>query len=543
MEKKSFVRGAAVLAVAGLLVKFIGAVYRIPLNNIVGVEGMRYYDIVYRYYTWLLVISSAGLPTAISKLVSERVTLGDYRGARAVFKTAFRLLLIIGAGTTLIMFVGADALAAISYPADATAEIAKQALSFRALAPALLFVSLMCAYRGYLQGMQRMTGTAMSQVMEQLGKLAVGFTLAFKLLEKGPEYAAMGALIGVSASELLALIVIWIFYMRRKSDLRAQAARSPRSKTQHTFGSISRQIFAIAVPVTIGASIMPLAGIVDSALIIRVLKGIGYSVDAAGEAYSLLYSYVTPIINMPAVLTSALAMSLVPAISAFMAQKDYKHVRHAARTGMKLALIIGTPCAVGLFVLAEPILGMLFTTLSPTQLTLAAGLLQTACVGVVFLSLVQTLTGVIQGLGKPNVPVVNLLFGGLLKVVTLLVLMHRPEINIQGAAVSTVVCYAVAGILDVIYLVRKADLKLNLFDVFGKPILSSVLMGVLVSVLFRLLQGHASHAVATLVSVGAGVALYVAAAVVLRMFSPEDLAFIPGGGRLKRLLGGRGGKQ
>ena len=538
-EKRSFVRGAAVLAVAGLLVKFIGAIYRIPLNNIVGVEGMRYYDIVYRYYTWLLVISSAGLPTAISKLVSERVTLGDYRGARAVFKTAFRLLLLIGSATTLIMFLGADLLASVSYPAEATAEIAKQALSFRALSPALLFVSLMCAYRGYLQGMQRMAGTASSQVMEQLGKLAIGFTLAFKMLERGPEYAAMGALIGVSGSELLALLVIWAFYLFRKKELYAQAARAPRSKSKLTFGSISRQILAIAIPVTIGASVMPLAGIVDSALIIRVLESIGYSVDKAGEAYSLLYSFVTPIINMPAVLTSALAMSLVPAISSFMAQKDYKRVRQAARTGMKLALIIGTPCCVGLFVLARPILGMLFVTLSETQLGVAAGLLQTACVGVIFLSLVQTLTGVIQGLGRPNVPVINLLFGGILKVVTLLVLMHRPEINIQGAAVSTVVCYSVAGILDVIYLVRKTDLKLNLYDVFGKPVLSSVVMGALVHLLYGLLDGRFSHAAATLVSVAGGIALYLAAAIGLRMFSPEDLAFIPGGAKLKRFLGGR----
>ncbi len=536
MEKKSFVRGAAILAIAGLIVKFIGAIYRIPLNNIVGVEGMRYYDIVYRYYTWLLVISSAGLPTAISKLVSERATLGDYRGARTVFKTAFRLLLIIGITTTVIMFFGAGALASISYPADATAEIAKQALSFRALAPALLFVSLMCAYRGYLQGMQQMVGTAFSQVAEQLGKLGIGFTLAMQMLPRGPEYAAMGALIGVSASELVGLVVIWLFYLRRKKEFSLQIAATPRNKEKATFGSISKKILAIAVPVTIGASVMPVVGILDSALIIRVLESIGYTVKEAGNAYALLYSYVTPIINMPAVLTSALAMSLVPAISAYMAKKDVKRVRSAARTGLKLSLIIGTPCAVGLFALAEPILGMLFRSLDPTQLKLAAELLQTACIGVVFLSIVQTLTGVIQGLGRPSVPVINLVFGGVLKVVTLLVLMHRPEINIQGAAVSTVVCYASAGILDIVYLVRKTGMSLNLYDVFGKPILSSALMGILVTFLYRAIVGHASATIATLGSVLAGVMLYGVLAIVLKMFSADDLQFIPGGNRLRKVF-------
>ena len=534
MEKRSFVAGAAVLAAAGLLVKFIGAVYHIPLANLVGVDAMRYYDIVYRYYTWLLVISSAGLPTAISKLVSERVTLGDYKGGRQVFKTAFRLLLLVGIFTSLFMYFGADLLSGISYPKDASLEIAKQALSFRALAPALLFVSLMCAYRGYLQGMQQMTGTAVSQIAEQLFKLAAGFALAKLLLKYGPEYAAMGALIGVSISELFALIIIFVFYIRRR-----QRFIEPQStqKFQTSSLPISRQILMIAVPVTIGASVMPLTGILDSALIIRTLEGIGYSVEAAGEAYSLLYSYVTRVINMPAVLTVALAMSLVPAISSYTAKKEFRLVKSAALTGMKLALIIGTPCAVGLYVLAEPILGMLYSSLTKVQLSVASDLMRTACVGVVFLSLVQALTGVIQGLGKPYVPVINLVFGGFLKVVTLLVLMRRPEINIQGAAVSTVVCYGTAGILDIVYLVRKTGLRLNIFDVFIKPIASSALMGLAVYALYAFLIAHISPTLATLIAVMLGVALYAAAFIGLRMLNTEDLAFIPGGSRLKALMG------
>ncbi|MDL2258659.1 polysaccharide biosynthesis protein [Eubacteriales bacterium OttesenSCG-928-K08] len=536
MEKKSsFVGGAAILAAAGLIVRIIGAVYRIPLANIVGVDGMRYYQIVYPYYSALLVISSSGLPTAISKMVSERVTLGDYRGARAVFRTAFRLLCVIGVVTALFMLLGADLLAGLSYPDSAQEEVAKQALAFRAMSPALLFVSLLCAYRGYLQGMQLMTGTALSQIVEQVGKLAVGFTLASYLLERGPEYAAMGALIGVSASELLALISIFIVYRRRKPQLDERIKRAPKMQKGWNFSSISKRLMAIAIPVTIGASVMPLTGIVDSAMIINTLESIGYSVEQAGEAYSLLSANVTPLVNMPAVLTVALAMSLVPAISSYMAKKEYRQVQNAARTGLKLSLIIGTPCAVGLFVMAEPILKMLYTSLNQTQLTLAAGLLQTACIGVVFLSLVQTLTGVIQGLGKPNVPVLNLMFGGILKVVSLAILTRRPEINIQGAAVSTVVCYATAAILDCIYLVRKTNMKLNVLDVFVKPVFASALMGISVHFLYKaFMSAELSSTVATLAAVMVGVLVYGACIVVLRMFSKADLAFIPGGHKLLR---------
>lgn len=535
MQEKSFVKGAAILAAAGLLVKLIGAVYRIPLSNIVGADAMGYYEVVYRYYSWLLVISSAGLPTAISRMVAQRVSCQDYRGAHQVFRTAFVLLLGIGVATSLFMFFGADLLSGITYAKTAAQEVPKQALSFRALAPSLLLVSLMCAYRGYLQGLQRMTGTAASQVMEQAGKLAFGLVIARQMMSRGAEYAAMGALIGVSISELLGLIVIYVFYARQRPWLRRRIARSPK-RNMPTFGAVAKRLGAIALPITIGASIMPLTGIIDSALVIRILQGIGFPVAQARMAYSLLYSFVTPIINMPAVLTVALAMSLVPAISGYLARQDFRSVQQAAATGMKLAITIGTPCSVGMFVLARPILAMLFQDLPQAQLTLAAELLQTACVGVVFLSLVQTLTGIIQGMGKQNVPVANLLFGGVIKVVVMVLLTRVEHINIQGAAVSTVACYAAAGILDMVYLIKKAKLKINAWDMFGKPIMASGLMGAAVHFSYRALSAGWGNTKATLAAVAAGVVLYGLLAGGMRFFSKEDLALIPGGARLSRLL-------
>ncbi|MDR1620435.1 MAG: polysaccharide biosynthesis protein [Clostridiales bacterium] len=530
MEKKTFVKGAAILAVSGLVVKLIGLVYRIPLLNIVGSDGMHYYEIVYRYYSWLLVISSSGIPTAISKLVSERLTLGDYKGGRSVFKTAWWLLLFIGAATTAFMYFGSSMLASISYPADAADQIANQALAFKALAPSLLFVSLLCAYRGYLQGMQHMLGTGVSQIVEQAGKLAIGFTLAAKLAPQGPAYAVMGALIGISASELMGLAVIFCFYLRRKKMINYQTRRAQAQQKPLLTRTITKRFLRIALPVTIGASIMPLTGIIDSALIIRMLESTGFTVEAASKAYALLYSCVTPIINMPAVLTMALATSLVPAISSYMAKRELNQVRAAARTGMKLALIIGAPCSIGLFVLSKPILRMLFTSLTETELTITAGLMQISCVGVVFLSLVQTLTGIIQGLGRARVPVLNLVFGAVLKVVTLMALVRVPHINIQGAAVSTVVCYAAAGLMDVIYLINKTKMKARLWDVFIKPILASVLMGVTVHYVYEGLAGmNFGNVLVTLAALFAGVLVYGVLVILLKMLRPADLAFIPGG--------------
>ena len=526
-RQNSFVQGAAILGIAGLLVKIIGAIFRIPFANAVGPEGAAYYDAAYPYYSFLLVISSSGLPTAISKQVSEYVALGDRRSAREVLNVSLVLLAVIGIVTSFIMYFGAEGFAKIT-------SLEETVFSFRALAPSLLFVSVMCAYRGYLQGMQRMTGTALSQIVEQVGKLAIGLTLAIKLLDKGPEYAAMGALIGVSVSEFLALVVVFLFYRRRKREFEPKGASSVGEKLG--FGAVSKTLLLVAVPITIGASISPLTGMVDSALIIRMLQSLGYTEEMSTTAYSLLRTYVTTLINMPGVLTMALAMSLVPAISSRMARREFNGVRDASRMGLKLALIIGMPCAAGLFVLAEPILRMLYPKLLDSEIALAVDLMHTASVGVIFLSMVQSMTGVIQGLGKQMVPVLNLFIGFILKVITLLVLMRIPSINIQGAAISTVVCYVFAGIADTIYMIRRTKLPLNVFDLFLKPLLASLAMGGVVYVIYGFVQKSGHTNAATLLSVVVGVAVYAVLIVVLRMFSPDELAFIPGGDKLKKLI-------
>lgn len=529
MEKKkvSFVQGAAILGIAGLIVKVIGAAFRIPLANTIGLIGTSYYDTAYPYYSWLLVISSSGLPTAISKMVSERVTLGDYRGAHRVFTTAMQILCCIGLLTSILMFFGSDYIARLHMLPEA-------AYCFKALAPALFFVALMCAYRGYMQGMQQMVPTAISQVVEQVGKLAVGLTLAFMLLDAGPEYAAMGALIGVTVSELLALIYVMLSYRRRWPKIRARLERSVRREAEPVAG----RLIAIALPITIGASISPLASVVDSALIIRILLKLGYAKETAQTAFSLMRTNVATLTNMPGVLTMALAMSLVPAISAFSAKRDHAGVQDTARLGLKLALIIGLPCAVGLFVLASPILAMLYPNLTEGELTLAVDLMHTSSIGVIFLSLVQSMTGVIQGMGKPNVPVFNLFIGFVLKVASLLALMNIPQINIQGAAVSTVVCYAFAGIADTIYVIRRAKLRLGLVDVLLKPVLSSGVMGFVVFMIYSFMQEMEHQVLPTLAAVAVGVFAYGVMAIYFRFFSREELAYIPGGQRIRKLMYG-----
>ncbi|MBQ1817947.1 MAG: polysaccharide biosynthesis protein [Clostridia bacterium] len=567
-NKKSFIKGAAILGIAGLIVKIIGAFYRIPLTNILQrgeFDGMIYYATAYPYYSWLLVISSAGFPTAISKLVSERVALGDRKGATAVFKTAFRLLLMIGIVTTVLLFAGSKVIARL-------ADVEKSEYAIMALAPSLLVVSVMCAYRGYLQGLQMMTGTALSQITEQVGKLIASYSLALlfvKLYPGRPELWAMGTLIGISISEVLGLAVIWLVYRRNRRKLPSYKLEDmvvPKKSLQR----IGRSLLAIAIPITIGASIMPITGIADTIFIKRLLlqryTALGYEAaladTMAGDGFVALRSYVTPLINMPAVLTLALSMSLVPAIAPMMAARDRRGVRKVGATGVKLAMLIGAPCAAGLFVLGGPIMAMLYNkvgqsvgpegkylisgfigqilNMRPGQdisiYTLAGGIMQISAIGVLFLSLVQTLTGVIQGMGKQRVPVYFLIAGGALKVVSMIVLMKFTQLGVLGAAVSTVLCYVVAGIGDTWYMLTHAGIRLNWFDTFGKPLLSALVMGVAVYFAYGLVYRMGHPTAATLGSVAVGVVVYCACLFVLRAFNKDDLSFMPASKKLARLF-------
>lgn len=528
-----FVQGAAILGIAGLLVKIIGAVYRIPLANIVGESGMAYYEVAYPYYSWLLVISSAGLPTAISKLVSERIALGDIVGAKRVFRAALRLLFVIGIVTAVLLFVLSSPIANLSGAAPAR-------YSLMALSPALLFVSVMCAYRGYLQGMQCMTGTAISQIVEQLIKLIFGFGLAFlfvKTRPDAPEFAAMGALIGVSVSELVALAVIKFYYDARIRNRSLPVCVSTKGAKSGLRGSIIKRLLAIAIPITIGASIMPVTGIADSVFIINFLEkhdiAMGIAEEIANEnarvAYTVLRSYVTPLINMPAVLTLSLSMSLVPAISQAVTRKEKRIVNAASRTGIKLAMFIGAPCAAGLFILGGPIMSLLYSAVRNNQdrFIQAQQVMYIAAVGVLFLSLVQTLTGIIQGLGKPRVPVYFLALGGIVKVVSMVILMQFTSMGILGAALSTVLCYAVAGIADTVYVIRKTRMNISYTDTFAKPLFSSIVMGFAVFAVYTLGSKLGHPTLATLASLCVGVAVYGGLMILLRPFSNSDLEFLP----------------
>ena len=536
-KKTTFVKGAAILAAAGLICKLIGVFFRIFAVRIIGESGMFYYELVYPTYSWLLIISSSGIPTAISRMVAERVAVGNYYGARRVFRWSLLLLLLIGAVTSSLMFFLAPWLGKTVLNGGDGAEYAMMAL-----APALLFVSLMCAYRGYLQGLQRMTGTSVSQFAQQIFKFIFGLLFAWLLFRKYADtdlcYAAgaAGLLLGVTVSELLSLFVIMIFYAKVRKRYPVTVIPETQ-KADLVFG----RLLVIAIPITLGASILPFANFLDSVMIKRLLEGVGYTVEEAELRYTTLCLYVRSIINLPATLTIGISMSVVPAISAARVREDRSGVQQLSLLSLKIAMAIGLPCAVGLSVLAGPIITLLYSRITPQAYEIAVPLMHVAAFTVIFISLVQTATGALQGAGNHWLPMWFLLIGGLTKIAVNFIFIPMKEINILGAVFSNLACFGVAGILDTIALLRITKAKLNVFDTFLKPIAASALMGGaawgvhwLLSRLPLFRSGTLMRSVATLLAIAAAVIVYALLTVLFAMFTKEELAYIPGGRRLAR---------
>jgi stage V sporulation protein B len=542
-QKTSFVKGAAILAAAGLICKLIGVLFRIFAVRIVGEPGMKYYELIYPTYSWLLIISSSGIPTAISRMVAERAAVGNHDGARRVFRRSLLLLLLIGATTSALMFFGAGWLGGTVLNGGEGAKY-----SMMALAPALLFVSLLCAYRGYLQGLQRMTGTSVSQFAEQVFKFIFGLLIAGYLYKRyeGTDFSsaagAAGLLLGVTISEILALIVMMIFYARTKKQYPALIDDpNPRER-------VIGPMLMIAIPITLGASILPIANFLDSVMITRLLEGIGAPYTTVLEPdftfadlnYQALCTYVRSIINLPATLTVGIAMSIVPAISAARVRQDRSGVQNLSLLSLKISMAIGMPCAVGLSVLAGPIIKLLYARITPEAYSIAVPLMHVAAFTVIFISLVQTATGALQGAGRHRLPMWFLLIGGLLKIAVNLICIPMPKINILGAVLSNLACYGVAGILDTAALLKVTGAKLNVLDTFIKPVFVSAIMGCIAWALHMLLMKIPLFAsgrltmIPTIAAIGAAIVVYVMLTVRFGMFTKEELNYIPGGRKLAR---------
>ena len=421
-KQKNYLTSAAILAAGGILSKFLGMFFKIPLAATIGDYGLGLYSYAYPLYNTFLIISVAGLPIAISKMVSERASVGNYRGAYKVFYSALMILAVLGVACSLLMFFGARFFIDIfNWEPDAYWSII-------ALAAAPFFVAMISAVRGFFQGMQRMTFTSVSQILEQIGRVGLGIALAIYLTNRfDVAYGAAGGTFGATFGAIIAFAFLYLSFLifrKKQSDLlKEQIVEEEESR-----GYLIKTLVILALPVALGGLVNTVMDLINSATIATILQNNGVSGEIATELFGQLEQKAQTLVNVPLVLGAALSASLVPSISASFVKNDKQKVIKKTSLAIRVAFLVSLPCAVGLSVLAEPIMKTVFSG-EASGYTMLMSLAYVA----VFTTGVFTMQGVLQGSGMFYKPLKNLAWGALIKLLLNIALISNPDIGIYGA--------------------------------------------------------------------------------------------------------------
>ena len=538
-KQNSFFGGAAILAAGILIVKLIGMFYKIPLINIIGEAGAADFNNAYNIYAVLLTVSTAGLPVAVSKLVSEANALDRRNQVRRTFRLALVLFLALGLVSFLVMFFRADALAGMMNDSKAAAGI-------RALAPAVVCVGCLAALRGYSQGHSNMAPTSVSQIIEALCKLVVGLGLAFWLVKQGkdPDVAAAGAITGVTVGTVVALIymVLDFFLSRGRED--THGTDRPDSA-----GSILANILKIAVPITLSSSMVGIVTVIDSSLVQGQLQSALDLTEQASRTLYGNYSGALNIYNLPTSLMAAITASVIPAVSAALARRDRRGAARITGSALRITALLSFPMGVGLFVLGTPIIRLLFPKLN---VAVAGPLLSTLGIATPFVCMVLVCNSVLQAHGFINLPVIVMVLGGIVKIVNNYNLVGA--IGIAGAPVGNILCFGLALVLDLVVITRVIPNRPRLLPIFVKPAIASAIMGGAAWAVYGLLSrvltaeqvneagqtirvvSRMGNALGIFLAIAVAGVVYLVLVVAIRAISKDDLALMPKGDKLARLL-------
>lgn len=526
-KKQNFLQGAAILTFGTLLVKLIGALYKIPMNRIIGTEGFGHFNVAYSIYNVLLTISSTGLPIAVSRMISEASTLGNRNQVQHIFKASLRLFLIIGVICSGGMLIFAPQLANLMRDPDAIWAIA-------ALAPSVLFVCILCAFRGYFQGQQYMTPTAISQVIEAVGKLVIGLGAVVIILHLGygVAEAAGGAILGVTIGIIIAAIYLFFSYQKRHIRLTEADRLMPIDSTRTT----TKQLLQLAIPITIGSAGLQIFNAIDTVIIQgRLQDAIGMTVQQATSMFGT-YSAAQTFYMLPSALISPLAISIIPSVTESLTLNRFKKARSAEESAVRMTALIGLPCGAGLAVLAGPIQEFAYGYDAET-LSVAGPILALLGIAVIFNCMVTVTTAILQAHGKVNVPIYTTLAGGIVNVVTDYVLIGVGAIHIYGAAIATIAYCAVIMFLNIFAMHRSMELPPRILKQFVKPIVSTALMAVAAYVTYEgaytLLS---SNLLATFCSVTVAVLVYAVMVYLLKIVTWEDCQLLPKSELIAKIL-------
>ena len=499
------------MAAATLFARFLGFLYRLPLTHLIGDEGNALYAVGFQFYLFLLVLSSAGIPNAVSKMVSERFARGEYRNAHNVFYAAMIVAVTFGLIGSLMLWFMADYFAVwFGYPGSRYA--------IRAIAPAVVIVAVMAVFRGYFQGMHNSVPTAISQVVEQFFNAIFKVWLAFIFISQ-IEHAAAGAAAGTGIGAVLGLFVILVIYKLLSPKIKTRLSHDRTSGTERR-GRIIKEIIFTAFPIILGTAIYSIANFIDLAMVSHRMAASGaFTQEDIDVLYGQLTGKFVVLTTLPVSVSTALSIAVLPSIAGSTVIRDRSAVIEKITKAMRLSALVSIPSAVGLGVLATPILLLLFP-----HHPYGAVLLQVGAVSVIFLSMVQVTTGALQGIGKIMIPIIAAAAGALVKIPLNYMLISVPEINVLGAVISTIACYFVATVVNMSVLKVYTGIKIDWPGIFIKPLAAALTMGLACYVSFYVASRIAPNAIATLFSMGMGVAVYI---IMLVMLGSKEVVQLP----------------
>lgn len=525
---QNYLHGAAIMTVGVILMKILGAIYKIPLGNMLGDDGYGLFLSAYFVYSLFLTLATAGFPVALSRMISAARTDGRPMQERRTYKVALSTFFVLGIVCSSVMFIFPDWLAGLMNNPSI-------ALCIRVMSPAVLFCCIASAYRGLTQGYGNMIPTTVSQVLDVVAKVATGLLLAWYFVKEGSELSvsSAGAIFGTVAGSMVALVYMMIYKVR---NYRFEVVAEPDIPDSR--GEIFKELVRIGVPIALGSVVLALLNAIDSSLCMgRLQDAAGYSLNDAETLYGV-YGKAQTLFNLPAAFITPLTVSIIPAIVAEIVRKNNKGAAKISEDSLRISMALALPMGVGLAVLSEPIMKVLYTNAHE------AGGMLLCLMGIasVFVCFSLMSTAVLQAWGNEKLTAYSIIAGGVVKVGINWFLIAIPEVNIYGAPIGTICCYITMCVMNLIFIRRSIKAPISMKNVFIRPLLPTVIMGAVAYVIYygamAVLPGDGR--LYMIVGMGAAIAVavivYAVAVIKLRAITAEDMTLIPKGEKIAKLL-------
>ena len=529
-KKQNFLHGAVILTAGLAVIKVLGAIYKIPIANILGKEGYGMFLAAYNVYNVFYTASTAGIPVAMAGLIAASDANGRPMQIRRYYRVGLTTFFVIGFICSAIMFL---------FPTELAASInhISAAQSIWALSPAILLCCMMAVIRGFTQGYSNMIPTAVSQILEVLFKLVfgLGLVLVFTQMGKSTPLCCAAAISGVTMGSLIALLyLLWYKYKNYSSvPLSAEEADIPDS-----YGTTFKNLLLVVIPISVASSVQSVINLIDTKQIMSLLQNAaGFTYEAASAMFGV-YGEAQTLYNLPGTIISAISVSIVPTIAANFAVKNLKGAKETSEIGLRITAVLALPMAFGLCVLSHPIMNVLYWG----EAEGGTWILSLLGLAAFFLCMVVVMTGILQAGGKERLPLLSAVIGGVVKITANIFLLSNPNINIYGAALSTLLCYVVMATLDFLFLKSCLGEYPNLLHIIPRPLVSTIVMAVCAFGVYSLCNvfggnpGHFLMTVYLAVSIGAAVIVYAVMIIITRSITAEDMKLIPKGEKIAKLL-------